>query len=820
MIDAGGADFTLELKDKLSRDLKSVMGGVASEMKAFARSLQNEVKLIGHEIQAMGKDISKIGLGITGVGAASVYGLGKAVSMASNLRIELAKFDTVFGGQSSSVHQWAKDFAQGTRQAETEVIRFLSTAQDLLVPIGFDRDEAAAMSITITNLATDLAAFNKDISKDEAMRSLLGGLTGESENLKKFGVIAGDAAMKAQALSMGFDPKNLTATERVLSMLTLTLAGTTDAQGKGVEMADEYENALSGLRAEGQKFSELIGGTVRQAVTNLVIELTDLAQGFNNVLSDSPKIRGAIAAMTVGITGLGVAITAIGTALSGVGGTVAIGGLFVFGPAIKNAIKLNGVVGTLKLGLWKTGGAIRRLATGFTSIGGVVKAVGKSISSLFVGGMLGKSRIAMAAVKFGFKGLFSVVTGGAIRLLPLLVNPWVAATAAIGAAAYAAAKFFNIKPPQFLVDFWNTVRGAGETAVNFMLPKSKGDVEVPAGPKLPPLTELDRELAKVIRLIRSPMETFRENVKRASNLLDRGEITRDEFGKFYGQEVENFRQATPEVQQREALREQVMTPLEVFGKAILDAKALVGTNGELFERARQAAVEQFKANDKATQWAMQLRTPLEMFEATVREAKDLFGEGTENFKRATAEAANQFKLSNPATQMMENLRTPIEVLREDLANISKVVAGAPLGQQDELRNRATKDARERFMNNDPQQQAAKGFREQFKSMGAKLAETITEISDLAKSGVLSGEEARRFAFQARNDAFGERPEAQSISESILSTNAAFASQFGAFAPTISDDRQNLEFDKKRNEILADMDSRLRKIAEKRGRLGK
>lgn len=172
------------------------------------------------------------------------------VQMGANAEALQGKFDIVFGGLAGTVTQQLVDFGQAAGRSKWELMQMAANLQDTLVPMGFARDEAANMSVTLTKLAVDLASFN-DISDMEAYQRLQGAIIGNTENLLAFGVVANEATLKQYALN-----NELWNGEGVLDPLTkaqaiygMVLSQTTDAQGDAILTAWQFNNTMKAIES-------------------------------------------------------------------------------------------------------------------------------------------------------------------------------------------------------------------------------------------------------------------------------------------------------------------------------------------------------------------------------------------------------------------------------------------------------------------------------------------------------------------------------------------------------------------------------------------
>lgn len=728
-IQAGGAAYKLSLQDDLTRDLKSALTDAAKSVRGVVGAIDAEVKKIGRSIQGLGKQLAGLGAGTAAFSAAATFGFAKATIAAGDFAETVNMFEAVFKDQTNAVRAWGKEYAKQVGRSESQLMRFLAEAQDTFVPLGFDRKEAAEFSKTITRLAIDLGSF-KNIDDGEALRRLLGGVIGNTENLRAFGVVAQEAQIKAQALSMGFDPNNLTAYQKAMAILEITVAGTADAQGDAIKTAGSFANSVKALKASIGDLVKTIGGELLGVGTALVQAITSVIQSISGLLKQFPLLTKAAAAAVVAMGAVGAAATAMGAAIAAVGSSVAALGV---GLGIW-VVRVKGLTGAVQLlvqaaksfgSLSFSGGGLFSLLKGLTGIGGIIKTV---IAS--------------------FKLLARIVMGSVGRLGAALTGPW-AALAAVVAGVMKLAEGYYVWQQKLegmkgkgleqerRVALGRTYADMGLTGQDVTKTFNPNGARVAPGAAaqgLPALTEAQRGLAEEINAIRSPLELFRENVQNAAELLKRGEISQGQFDAYKKQQFDQFRQSDPQTQARDSLIEQLKTPAEQLKQAIRQARMLFADDAKNFGRAVRAAVDQFKATDPAEQLKQQLMTPLEIFRQSVAQARQLFADSPEFLKRAMAAAAETYKAS---------IQQP-------------------------------KD--------DPAVKAAERIKQALRSDAQKVADQIAQAAALVKRGLLSGDQAKQFGQKLIQDYMGENPAVKELKQ-FATTSAAIASNIGAFAPS-------------------------------------
>ena len=183
-----------------------------------------------------------------------------SIQAASDVGEMRSKFNTVFKDLSGDVQNELAAFAEAANRSKYDLMGFAATFQDTFVPLGFARDQAAAMSVQLVQLATDLASFN-NLNTADVARDLQSALVGNTETLRKYGVVAQETQIKAKALEMGlWNGKGaIDAQAKAYAILQLTIDGTADAQGDAIRTSDSFANQMVGLESATKNLKVALG---------------------------------------------------------------------------------------------------------------------------------------------------------------------------------------------------------------------------------------------------------------------------------------------------------------------------------------------------------------------------------------------------------------------------------------------------------------------------------------------------------------------------------------------------------------------------------
>jgi len=233
------------------------------------------IKSAKRDLKGLEIDSKRVALMVAGVFAAAGVASVRFIRMAAEAREALSKFRVVFGEQSDATLKWADDFAEATGRSKFALRGFLASVQDLFVPMGFARDEAAELSKQVVELATDLSSF-QNIPVDDVVRDLQSALVGNTETVRKYGVMLDAANTKQKAFEMTGkrSEKTLTNSEKVMARLALITGSTADAQGDAVRTAGSLANQMVRLESD----LEQVGTQIGEALVPSALKFLEIIQ--------------------------------------------------------------------------------------------------------------------------------------------------------------------------------------------------------------------------------------------------------------------------------------------------------------------------------------------------------------------------------------------------------------------------------------------------------------------------------------------------------------------------------------------------------------
>tara|TARA_B100001059_G_scaffold72016_2_gene69155 strand:- start:6166 stop:8106 length:1941 start_codon:yes stop_codon:yes gene_type:complete len=299
--------------------LEVIINGDAKGLNKSLSSASSKLKAFGRQTTDIGTRLStRLTLPIGLAGAAMI-------KLASDTDESLNKVDVAFKGSSQEVRDFAKTTLQSFGIARGQALDMAALFGDMSTSMGLSTAEAAKMSISLTGLAGDLASF-KNINIEEVTTALAGVFTGETESLKRLGIVMTEVNLQQFAIDKGMTKsiKKMTQAEKVALRYEFIMSKTANSQGDFARTSGGAANQMrmfsQGLKELGSVFGEII----LPFFTKLVIKGNELIKKLKEL---SPKIKESIlkfAGLAAILPPLLIVIGSIATAIGSISAPIAI----------------------------------------------------------------------------------------------------------------------------------------------------------------------------------------------------------------------------------------------------------------------------------------------------------------------------------------------------------------------------------------------------------------------------------------------------------------------------------------------------------------
>jgi len=297
-------ELTMEELEKTMRRIGQVesmekrikaMGDNSAESAAQVNRLESELRQLDRandSVNAGGISFGKLTGAISGAYAAimgfqeAFMFIGDSIKKSSDLAETMNKVNVVFGSAAGAVAEFADTAVQELGMTRQQALDAASTFAVFGKSAGLAGGELVGFSRNLVQLATDFASFY-NTSPEEAIQAIGAALRGESEPIRKYGILLDDATLKNEALKLGlYDGKGaLDSQSKALAAYNAILGQSGIAQGDFSETSGSLSNQLKITTAS---FAEL--------KTEIGNELQPVAQTFVEFLNQSmiPTLRDVV----------------------------------------------------------------------------------------------------------------------------------------------------------------------------------------------------------------------------------------------------------------------------------------------------------------------------------------------------------------------------------------------------------------------------------------------------------------------------------------------------------------------------------------------
>ena len=289
------------MSDKKLKTVIEVVDKYSKELKDFSKKINetnDELKKLQDNFGKGSDGAKKLSdsLGMikkVGVAAAVLYvgnkikDLGKFAIESASKMDELANVTRqVFESSTKEIEQWAKTIDREVGRSIYQMQNFASVYGSMFKSAGFDTSFFKQISKDLATFTADFSSFF-NVTDDEAFTAIKGALTGETEALKRYGLILNDTTMAEYALAQGIKEKwqNLDTATKMQLRYNKLMEMTTYIQGDASRTIDGYANSLK--KAEGliDNIATAMGQKLLPFATKVVHMFNGIAEAVDDMLS-------------------------------------------------------------------------------------------------------------------------------------------------------------------------------------------------------------------------------------------------------------------------------------------------------------------------------------------------------------------------------------------------------------------------------------------------------------------------------------------------------------------------------------------------------
>ena len=247
---------------------------VAITVDVLASGAIKQIKKLSGALKGVGIGASVGVAGIGVLGAAMGVATSAAIKHASKLELIQNKTKIVFGDQLGLIQDWSQKTAQSFGLTAVNLEGMGAGFADLLIPMGFARDEAAQMTMKVVGLAGAMSEWSAGTrTVEDTTRILARAMLGEREMLKDLGVDIRELDITQRLASKGQEELtgNFLKQARAVATMEMIFERSKDAQAG---FANGAESLTRKLREMAARFQEMVQ-SIQIQLTPSFLELAD-----------------------------------------------------------------------------------------------------------------------------------------------------------------------------------------------------------------------------------------------------------------------------------------------------------------------------------------------------------------------------------------------------------------------------------------------------------------------------------------------------------------------------------------------------------------
>lgn len=366
----------------MARDVEALVLLMDANINKFIKKMDDSEKKFdrtARNIERRQRDLDK-NLAQLGAKAGDLYrpvqiGAALATGAIVALSYEAAKRAEAVNGAFSQIFRDMPEKASAATSAistefgrlETDIKDNFTQIGGVLAGLGVKGDQALTIIDQLQRRALDLAAF-KDVADADAFAAVISGITGETEPLKRFGLVVNETATKAELLRLGFKGNAQQAPEaaKAIARANLILAKSAEIHGQVARESNTLAEQEKRTRAQFVAAAEDFGQQFLPVAAEVLEWASDALAAFNNLDSGTQNaalgllalvaVGGPILSVIKGLKDLIATAVAARAAMLALGGASATGAAGAAGGAAAGAA--GGLAGRLVAGATRAAGPV------------------------------------------------------------------------------------------------------------------------------------------------------------------------------------------------------------------------------------------------------------------------------------------------------------------------------------------------------------------------------------------------------------------------------------------------------------------------------
>lgn len=287
--------YIYDLVDEITPQLKKIQANLEatrSKTQAVANSMSASLKQVATKLDNLGTKFTRFGKDMFVKATLPIMLLaGSFVKTASDYSESINKVDVAFGSASQTVKDFAISAGKNFGIDRGTALDMAAMFGDMSTSMGLSQEKSAQLSNSLVGLAGDLASF-KNLNISEVQTALAGIFTGETESLKRLGVVMTEENLNQFLLTQGIAKKmsDLTQAQKVLQRYNYVLQMTSNSHGDFIRTQAGFANQIRIARSAYKDLSIQIGMILLPYATQFINVLIKVIQYFQQLTPETQKI--------------------------------------------------------------------------------------------------------------------------------------------------------------------------------------------------------------------------------------------------------------------------------------------------------------------------------------------------------------------------------------------------------------------------------------------------------------------------------------------------------------------------------------------------
>ena len=287
--------YIYDLVDNISPQLKTIQANLEatrSKTQKIANSMSTSLNQVVTKLDNLGTKFTRFGKDMfVKATLPIVLVAGSFIKIASDYSESINKVDVAFGNASQTVKDFANTAGKNFGIDRGTALDMAAMFGDMSTSMGLSQIKASELSTSLVGLAGDLASF-KNLNISEVQTALSGIFTGETESLKRLGVVMTEENLNQFLLTQGIAKKmsDLTQAQKVLQRYNYVLQMTSNSHGDFIRTQAGFANQMRIMRSSYNDLSIQLGMILLPYAIQFMGVLNKTTQYFQQLTPETQKI--------------------------------------------------------------------------------------------------------------------------------------------------------------------------------------------------------------------------------------------------------------------------------------------------------------------------------------------------------------------------------------------------------------------------------------------------------------------------------------------------------------------------------------------------